>query len=871
MSSSGFDNPLHRSWIRQARIQFDAAEEKQINVGLDDRSSDAAPKSHAIPGYALEREIHRGGQGTVYRAVQKGTGRRVALKLLHEQALGGPLERARFEREMHVLASLQHPNIVAIHDGGSHDGRFYLVMDYIAGQPLDDFIAARDLSIRDTIALFVQVCEAVNAAHLRGVIHRDIKPANVRVSDEGRPFVLDFGLAKLVQTHDDDSSVTVAQIPAMTLTGQFLGSLPWAAPEQADGSPARIDVRTDVYALGVVLYQLLTGHFPYPVNGPMKQTLDAIVHRAPVPPGTIRAEIDDELETIVLKCLQKEPARRYQSAGDLARDLQRYLGGEPIEAKRDSPTYLLRKALRRHWIPASVAAAFLLVVSVGLIVSLSQWRNAVRERNEAHDARESERAALRQAADEADRAQSANEFLQNMLTSADPSVSLGRDLTVREVLDAAADRVERGELKNQPRVEAAVRHTLGRSYLSLGHMEVAEQEFKRALQIIEQLDGPKGRPYGETLCWIGVLERRRANLAESERWQREALAVFQALIPEDPEMVAMSLAELAYLSDLGGRRDDGLAFTEQAITLYRKVLPSDHPTLVTLESVLAARAHDHGHSVEQAQRSVESIRSHYGDRHPEMARALTRLACAHLATPDVPRAIETQERAVALLRDLFGADNPETLFAIHELVLQYRMCDREDKAIAMLEPLLLGAEKVHGPCSETRLTFLICKAAILKKTAGFEEVEQAYQAIVNADDCPEWATSPLGVNARFALAETYLERGKCEEAAPMLAACQAAADAKPGQTSPGMLARIGCLSGELYTCRREFQQAETSLLEAHARVAKSIMTGRRLRERIIQAFVKLYEAWDAAEPGSGKADKAVEWRAMKVTMSNDPP
>lgn len=331
-------------------------------------------------------------------------------------------------------------------------------------------------------------------------------------------------------------------------------------------------------------------------------------------------------------------------------------------------------------------------------------------------------------------------------------------------------------------------------------------------------------------------------------------------------MVAMSLAELAYLADLGGRRDAGLALTQQAIALYRSVLPSDHPTLVTLESVLAARAHDHGNSVEQAQRSVDSIRSHYGDRHPEMARALTRLACAHLSKPDVAKAIETQERAVALMRDLFGPDNPETLFAIHELVLQYRMCGREDKAVAMLEPLLPGAEKVHGPCSETRLTYLICKAALLRKTAGVEEVEQAYQAIVNADDCPEWDESPLGVNARFALAEILLEKGKCDDAAPLLAACQAAADAKPGQASPGMLARIGCLTGELHICRSEFQQAESRLLEAHARVAKSIMSGRALRERIIQATVKLYDAWDAAEPGTGKADKAAEWRTVKVTM-----
>jgi len=866
MSSSGFDNQVHRSWIRQARIQFDEAEQKQVRVGLDDRMAGASPDAHAIPGYALEREIHRGGQGTVYRAVQKGTGRRVAVKLLHDHALGEPLERARFEREMHVLASLQHPNIVAIHDGGSHDGRFYLVMDYVAGQPLDAFIAAEGLSIRDTVALFVQVCEAVNAAHLRGVIHRDIKPANVRVSNEGRPFVLDFGLAKLLQQTDDDSSVTVAQIPAMTLTGQFLGSLPWAAPEQADGSPARIDVRTDVYSLGVMLYQLLTGHFPYPVNGSMKQTLEAIVHRAPVPPSHVRREIDDELETIVLKCLQKEPARRYQSAGDVARDLQRYLTGAPIEAKRDSLAYVLRKGLRRHWLPAGIAAAFLLVVSVGLVVSIAQWRAAIHEKNEANEARTREQAARRLAADEAERANSANDFLQTMLSSAQPSVSQGRDLTVREVLDAAAQRVEKGELSDQPRVEADVRHTLGRSYLSLGQLNVAEHQLNESLRLNKRLDGPTSKAYGLSLCWLGVVEQRRYNFERAEKLQREALDIFRSLNPEEPECVANSLAELAYMADYQGRREESLALSRESLESFRKALPPDHPSVLSMESMVAARAHEHGSSVEQVRRDVEVHVARYGEKHPEVARALTRLAAALLGKREIAQAVKTQERAVMLMREIFGDESPDTLFAAAELVGQYRRNQQEDKAIVLLAELLPAAEKIHGPCNEIRLTHLVCSASAMARYGDLEGAERGYRAVIDSKECPAWESEPMGLSARFSLADLLMERGDCDQAEPQVMACRAYADANPGRTSPGTLARIAFLRGQIHLCHNEFVQAEAQLLDAHKRIANSIMVGRKFKEEIAGHLIRLYETWDAAEPGAGISDKATEWRNRVTSL-----
>ncbi len=356
----------HHSWILAARGQIEDSEAREASFPR--RASRAGPTLPAnfLPGYELRGEIHRGGQGIVYQAIQKSTGRTVAIKMLREAAFAGPTERSRFEREVQVLAALKHPNIVTIHDSGNAAGHLYFVMDFIAGRPLDAYVAGEKPPVRDVLRLFATICDAVNAAHVLGIVHRDLKPGNIRVGPNGVPFVLDFGLARLADApaapNEPDSP------PQMTVTGQFVGSLPWATPEQADGDAASVDRRSDVYSLGVVLFQILTGRFPYPVSGRMRQVLESIAGVAPTNPRSLSSAIDDEVATIVLTCLSKDPSRRYQSAGDLAADIRRYLSGEPIAAKRDSALYLLRKTARRYRWQVAVTAAFVLLASGAAIL-----------------------------------------------------------------------------------------------------------------------------------------------------------------------------------------------------------------------------------------------------------------------------------------------------------------------------------------------------------------------------------------------------------------------------------------------------------------------------------------------------------------------
>lgn len=369
------------------------------------------PPADSFPGYEIIREIHRGGQGVVYQAIQKTTKRKVAIKVLHGGPFTGSKGRARFEREVAILAQLQHPNIVGVIDSGTSVGQAYYVMDYVSGQTLDAWMAGDPKPIDEVLQLFTKICDAVNAAHLKGITHRDLKPSNIRIDHSGEPHILDFGLAKVVIGEVTEES----QPQMMSMTGQFIGSLPWASPEQAEGAPGKVDLRTDVYSLGVILYQLLTGgKFPYEVIGNMRDVMDNILRAEPARPSTIRRQINDEVETIVLKALQKERERRYQTAGELARDVRRYIAGEPIEAMRDSGWYVIRKTLRKYKAPTTIAALFLVMVVAFGIVSFILYRNAEEARQAATIALEEKQIALGVAETQKKRAESLNEAYERV-------------------------------------------------------------------------------------------------------------------------------------------------------------------------------------------------------------------------------------------------------------------------------------------------------------------------------------------------------------------------------------------------------------------------------------------------------------------------
>lgn len=652
-----------------------------------------------IGPYRIVRRIGRGGMGTVYEAEQDSPRRSVAFKVMRGE-ISSPELRARFRYEAEILGRLQHPAIARIFEASVWEQAPgapvpYFVMELVNGEPLNQAILARQIDVRGRLELMIKICAGVQHAHHNGVIHRDLKPDNILVDSFGEPRILGFGIARL---SDDEHRMTTLN----TRVGQVLGTLDYMSPEQVQGDPIQIDTRCDVYALGVILFQVLTGRLPFEFrNSSLPDAIRTILEDSPPLPSRYEPTLRGDLDTIVATATEKDKARRYASASELASDLQRTLNDEPILARRASTIYQLRKFTRRHrGLVGGLATAFVVLVAA-VIFTTYLLVQATRARDES---------------------QASSAFLTSMLASVDPDVS-GRDVTLREFLDRAALEIE-SSFPEQPHVRRSLHSTLGWTYYRLGDYKAAQRETEMARALYAEGLGPSHEMTLEEQNHLVQILVDSEQFEEAERWLADAEVRGRSLGPKHP-VVLGHLRSRASLHLARGKLAESEAAYRELLDYETEVFGAEDETLLGTLNGLAGALLQQG-KLEEAER-------HF--RHVFTSR-----------------------------EELFGATHPTTVQAGMNvaLVLDYRVANAE--AETLYRSLLPNAVRAWGEAHTNVWTLKNNLAACLTGRGAFEEaMELSAAALAGYTDAfgPGHSGAVAALNS---MTVALMQLGRFEEA-----------------------------------------------------------------------------------------------------------
>jgi serine/threonine-protein kinase len=736
---------------------------------------------------------------------------RVAIKLLRSGLVSARLQ-SRLKMERQILAALDHPNIAKLLDGGATtDGTPYIVMEYIDGEPIDTYCDAHRFTVSQRLELFRIVCAAVHYAHQNLIVHRDLKPSNILVTADGVPKLLDFGIAKVLDSRQLHHTLALTQADVRLMTPDH------ASPEQLRGDA--VSTASDIYLLGVLLYELLSGHRPIAVHGHSLAELErAICEQAPMPltaglqsqdfeavqevcaqrstaPARLRRELAGDLNNIVMMALRKEPARRYSSAEQFSTDISRYLSGRPVAARPDTWTYRARKFVARYRYGVAVATLAVLALVLFTTSTVEQNRRISRERL---------------------RAEQVSSFLVELFEQADPTHSRGNEVTARELLDIGARRIQ-SDLDTQPDVRASLLATIGTVYGSLGFYPDAIQLLDRSLQQRLRLFGPQSLEVANSMQLLGRMLASSGELARADTFLVQALDIDTRLAADDRLKIASALHDLANLRRMQER-------FEEADSRYRDVLRMLSETNGEEGALLVETLTDRGQLLAYLGRQDEALQSFsrardiatrtLGSTHPDTAHVIQNLADSLARQGRLAEADPLFKESLTLYRTLFGEEHPYTMMALANYGRFLQQSGKSAEAEKVLRETLSLNIRVRGPDHVfVGYSHMLLGLTLLDQNDCSRATTEEREALsIYRKSLPD---DHLYVgSARFALGRALAECGQAVEGEKEIRASLHAFQNAPG-IEPSMIGLIHGAIGRAVYLQGRYDESEPLLREGY--------------------------------------------------------
>ncbi|HXJ57057.1 MAG TPA: serine/threonine-protein kinase [Verrucomicrobiae bacterium] len=853
-----------------------------------------------IGNYKLLEKLGEGGFGVVYMAEQKQPiKRRVALKII-KVGMDTREVVARFEAERQALAVMDHPNIAKVHDAGATEtGRPYFIMELVRGIKITDYCDEKNLSTRERLDLFAQVCQAVQHAHQKGIIHPDLKPSNILVTvNDGVavPKVIDFGIAKATQLELTEKTV-------FTRFHQFLGTPAYMSPEQTEITSVDIDTRSDIYSLGVLLYELLTGKTPFDTQELLKAGLDemrrTIREKEPIKPSTRLTEelsrfgldrkkvgkwesekvrgdagshsptfppahfqrgphelqrliplLRGDLDWIVMKCLEKDRARRYETANGLASDIQRHLNNEPVVARSPSNLYRFQKMVRRNKVAFAATSAVVASLVIGLTMSTVLFFR--------------ERAARERANEQAAIARAVNDFLQQDLlqqassrSQAEARFSPDPNLTVREALERAAER-SGDRFKDQPLQEAAVRMAIGNALGGVGEAERSVSHLQRALELRRARLGPD---HPDTLTSMGDLAAAYLSAGKLDQalpLAEETLKLRKANLEPDHPNTLDSMDRLAWAYLVSGKLKQALPLAEETLRLSKAKLGPGHPVTLDTMNTLANAYRDTGKldlALPLFEETLKLSKATRGPDHPFTLIDMNDLANAYREAGKLDQALPLREETLKLMKAKLGPDHPDTLTAMKNLAVAFQDAGKLEQALPLFEETVkLGKAKL-GPNHPETLTWMNYLATADKEAGKLDQALPLFEETLKLMKAKLGPDHPETLTLLNNLAAAYQDAGRIGEAKQLFGESLAIYEAKAPDRWRAFETRG--LLGACLLAQKNYADAEPLLLSGYEGMKqrehqspKAITTELK---PALKALVQLYEE-------TGRLDRAAEWK-----------